>query len=236
MNCRECEDLLQRRLDGAGAPPPPELAAHLAGCPACRAVHAAAARLLDGLQARPRPAPPPAFAARVAAAVLKDRADRRRRVRRRLSYTAALAATVLLVLLAGYYWAPPAAPTPHPPGPVAEHKPRDAAPPAPQPPAPEAPAPAPRKETAEEPRRALAALTGRLADTTRDHALVLWSATAPLEPVPLPPMADLDAPEPLRQAGQEVSESVQTVTRSARRALDYFARELPALDVPPATP
>ena len=39
----------------------------------------------------------------------------------------------------------------------------------------------------------------------------------------LPPMLDPG----VREAGQEVSDGVRTVTQSARKAFDFFARELP---------
>ena len=84
----------------------------------------------------------------------------------------------------------------------------------------------------------LAALTGRLADKTLDQAKVLWTVANPVEGMPmgdLPNVKELDpAAEPLRQARQEVSESVEAVSHSARRAFDYFARELPMLDMPPS--
>jgi hypothetical protein len=39
------------------------------------------------------------------------------------------------------------------------------------------------------------------------------------------------AAQSLRQTGQGVSESLQTVAQSARRAVSYFFRELPPLDM-----
>ena len=35
----------------------------------------------------------------------------------------------------------------------------------------------------------------------------------------------------VREAGQEVSDGVRTVTRNARRAFDFFARELPMPEI-----
>ena len=63
---------------------------------------------------------------------------------------------------------------------------------------------------------------------TREHAQVLLAAANPLEQLPAGTLPDLDpAAESLLQAGKDVTESVQTVTHSARRAFDYFAREIP---------
>jgi len=71
------------------------------------------------------------------------------------------------------------------------------------------PAPEKKKEIEKHgPPASLAALTGKLADKTLDQAA-----------------------EPLRQGAHDAGESVQAVTRSARRAFDYFA---PMFDMPPA--
>jgi hypothetical protein len=219
MNCPECQDLIQRRLDGDDVPAGPPLDDHLASCPPCREQHAAAARLLDALKARPRITPPADLAQRLVTAVLRDRELRRRRMRLRLLYTAGLAASILGLLIAGYFWAPTRDPAPPPV--IADHSPKK---PAPEPP--------PEPPTPKEPERAVASLSERLADTMREQALILRAATGPLEDVPFE-MEPLDpAAVSLRQAGQEVSAGVQTVTRASRRALDYFVRELPTLDVP----
>jgi hypothetical protein len=232
MNCRECQDILQRRLDGATVAPDAALERHLAECPLCRERHAAARRLLEGLRTLPRPTPPPGLAARIAAAAVRDRQRRRIRVRRSLYVTAALAASILLMLLAAYYFDFPR-PREHPDnnGPVARKN--EVPPPVPE--VEKKPKAAPKEEA---PGR-LAALTGRLADKTLDQAKVLWSVANPVEGVPmgeLPNVPELEPPA--KQAKQEVSEGLQAVTQSARRALDYFTRELPVLDLPqePARP
>ena len=77
MNCHECEELLQRRLDDArrgvryseprGSDP--DLERHLAECQACRQTHAAAGLLLESLES---------LARRRAAARLRLANDRRR--------------------------------------------------------------------------------------------------------------------------------------------------------------
>ncbi len=85
----------------------------------------------------------------------------------------------------------------------------------------------------EEPPPTIAALSGRLADKTLDEAKVLWTAANPVEGMPMGELPAVPEPaaaaEPLRQARQEVSEGLQAVSRSARRALDYFS---PMLELP----
>jgi hypothetical protein len=232
MNCLECQETLQRRLDGLPIAANEALDRHLAQCSVCRERHASARLLVAGLQAIPRPNPPPGLAPRIVAAVVRDRQRRRLRMRRSLGVTAALAAAILIMLVVTYI---------HRPASdvdsgliVNDHKPPRKVP---IPPIGDKPqGPANRDEGAQ----TFAALTGRLADKTLDQAKVLWTVANPVEGVPiadLPKVEQLDpAAEPLRQAKQEVSESFHAVTHSARRAFDYFAREMPMFDMPPPEP
>ncbi len=218
MKCLECQDWLQQRLDGSPVAEEKDLEQHLAGCPSCREQHAAATKLLRGLQHLGRPSAPPELATRVAAAVLRDRAVRRWRMTRRLYVTAALAASVVLMLLFSYVLQP--AHTPAPP----EAPPQQAKRPAPEPRPHEAPEPKEERQ---------AALPESLVDRTREQLQMLLPAIAPEDAVER--LAELDRLDPatqsLRHAGQEVTASVQTVTRSARQAFDYFSRELPVFDL-----
>jgi hypothetical protein len=229
MNCLECQEILQRRLDGDGTAPNPALDQHLAQCAPCRERHAAARRLLDGLRALPRPTLPAAFAARVVSAVLRDRERRRARVRRSLYVTAALAASILFMLLVAYLRQPNLGDGKTEPGPmVQEGIPRnDIVPPVGD----HKKGPEKKGERHDQKGDTFASLTGRLADKTLDQARVLWTAANPVEGLPvgeLPSVKELEpAAEPLRQAKQDATESLNTVTHSARRAFDYFARELP---------
>src|SRR5437660_1054626 len=105
MNCLECQELLQKRLDGV--PITAEvLEQHLDQCATCREQHAAAARLLEGMQQLPKPKLPANFAQDLAARIVRDRQQRRDRMRRRIYVTMALAASVLLMLFAAYWWMP----------------------------------------------------------------------------------------------------------------------------------
>jgi hypothetical protein len=238
MNCLECQDILQHRLDGEPNAPNAALDHHLAQCAPCRERHAAARRLLDGLQAFPRPTLPAAFAGRVIAAVVRDRERRRARVRRSLYVTAALAASILFMLLIAYFRAPDPDGKPDPGPIVHDATPRqDIVPP---PVEDNNKQPEKKDERKHEQGDTLASLSERLADKTLDRARAMWTAANPVEGLPvgeLPDVANVKelepAAEPLRQAKQDASDSLNAVTHSARRAFDYFARELPMLDMPP---
>ncbi|MBI1830160.1 MAG: hypothetical protein HYR84_01770 [Planctomycetes bacterium] len=217
MKCLECRELLQRRLDGE-AIPVQTLEPHLSECSACREQHVAAQQMLDALQQQAPPTLPADFAHRMTAQVVEDRQERHDKLRRRVWLTLALAASVLIVMVLAYYWMPRSENQPTPPI-ITDNSKKGA--------------PAPRRvdDPKDAPKRAeapsaLAALTDRWVDTTRDHAKV-FSAAASLNGVDRLPMPELPMNPSARDAGQEVSEGVRSVTRNARKALDFFARELP---------
>jgi hypothetical protein len=226
MNCLECQNWLQQKLDGDDLATTEAVEHHWANCATCREQHAEAMRLLEGLKLLPAPKLAPDFAQRLTATVLEDRKLRRDKLRRQVLVTAALAASVLFLLLMGYYWFPrpgnneftKARPDELPnkriePAPLPQIQPKP-----------------PRKQ---EPRNALASLTERWVDQTRDHYTVVLVA-ANLDTVEkLPAVNELPPLDPgVREAGQEVSEGVRTVTRNARLAFDFFAREVPMPEVP----
>lgn len=98
-----CERFEGERIDvAAGAPPSPALAAHLEGCPACRARLDEQRRVLEDvdrvLAARLGAKPSPDFAARVTARV---RESEHRRQRRPI-WVAGVAAAVGVALLGGW--------------------------------------------------------------------------------------------------------------------------------------
>jgi len=217
MNCLECQAWLQRRLDGEPVTPTDAVEQHWSECATCREQHAAATQLLDGLKQLPRPRPAPGFAAALAATIVQDRRHRLAKMRRRVYLTAALAASIMLMLLAGYWWIPRTNPDePLKKQPIVKGIEKKVEPPAPKDPV------EPKRQ---EPPNVLASLTDRWVDTTRDHAKVMLAATN-LDAVEDLPIDKLQAAG-VREAGQEVSDGVRAVTRNARRALDYFARELP---------
>jgi hypothetical protein len=231
MNCLECRELLQRRLDGEHLPVSLALDQHLAGCQSCRHTHAAGALLLDGLKALPRSAELPAgFAQRVVAGILRDRLQRRARMRGRVWVTASLAAAILIIVWAGNIWLPR---QPNVPPAVVERNKPDETGPAPVPEKLAHGEVVPLEKKLDEVRDDMWSLTTRVA---KDQA-GLFAALAPKhlpsfvgEPR-LPLEEPLDpAAQSLRRAGQGVAEGVTTVSRSAERAIDYFMKELPVLN------
>jgi anti-sigma factor RsiW len=102
MNCHESEQHLQRLLDGDGAEARETVNAHLAICPECRELFAAASLLQRRLRERRRSSPPENLTRSIVAGVLSDRG---RRLRWRTTMAvAAVAATLLLMVGGGYLW------------------------------------------------------------------------------------------------------------------------------------
>jgi predicted anti-sigma-YlaC factor YlaD len=234
MNCREALDWLQCRLDGDMLPAPSGLEQHLAGCPFCRPQHQTGQLLLEGLQSLKHPVPPDNLSDLIVARVLADRRSRSIRWRRRVATTAALAASLLLAALAGHLWLP-----------TSKNDGLDKA-------AARQKAPQRRDSSevvaaglaagpsltrsVEEARLAVASLTEKIADKGKEQARLWWSAAARDVPRQLPGMNGEQPLDPaarsLRQTGQGASEGLQTVAQSARRAVSYFFRELPPLEMP----
>ncbi len=233
MNCLECLELLQGRLDGEAVGQGPEMRQHLAECPSCREQHLAAQLLLKGLQNWARPPLPAGLADRTVSRILQDRLQRRWPWRYRFSVTVALAASLLFMAVTGYLWLP----TP----PVAPEQAKGPAALVPMEPEPVAPPGPPLHQSVEEARVAVTSLTERLAEKTKEQAQLLWSAAPPLEVNAMPALAEMaNLEEPLapaavslRQTGQGMSEGLQVVARSAVRAVDYFFKELPPMDFGP---
>lgn len=224
MNCPECLDFLQRRLDGSDDAVPAALEGHLAGCAECQAWFAAAQRLQEGQRCQAAPIVPAYLTDAIVRAIALH--QRRRRLLRRWLGGAAIAAGVCIALLIGYRGGNPPSLEP---GPQARQSlststERILA-------MSEAPS---LRRSVDEARSAVAALTDELRSSTRR---LLGSASTPLQSdslAPFPTVAALEEPlEPaarsLRDSGRGVSVSLATVTGSARRAVDYFFHELPGL-------
>jgi predicted anti-sigma-YlaC factor YlaD len=217
MNCPECEDLLQRRLDGE-AVDPSALEQHLAVCAACREQHYAAQLLLDALRTKPCVRLPDHLAASVVRAVVEDRIGRRR-VHRWWTGVAA-AASLLVVALAGYVWFAPEKQEPVP-GPFVKGDNTTESP--------------SLDRTMEEARAAVSNLTEKIADGTKKQARLLLTAANPMEfnvslPAPRPLEVPAEAARSFRQTTQGVGDGLQTVARSAQRAVNFLAREVAALE------
>src|SRR5262245_44196668 len=225
MNCHEFQDWLQKLLDDGANYCPPEAAAHVAECAPCRELHSAARQLMNGLTALPRPQAAPLLTQSIVAGVLEERRLRLRRVRQRVAVTFGLAAAILLLMLVGWLNQAP---------PIDKHK--FAEPPRP------APAPAVPKfaERADEARGAVAQLTERVADETKQQAKLLMTVANSFDLPPmgsLPGLNELDVPldpaaQSLRNATETVASGIEPITNSARRAFTFFVREMPVFDIP----
>jgi predicted anti-sigma-YlaC factor YlaD len=215
VNCRAAHDLLHKRLDGVPVESP-ELSEHLRGCSECRALAAATRRFQEGLHLMTPPTPPPDLAERIVERILRDRRRTRSRARRRLAVSLALAAGLFIALVYRLDWRVE----------IPQERSRNRETIAAKPTS-SATTPPTLGESVREAREAVAALTTQAAGETveRTRWLVKVSRSS-LPDVPLAPA--LDPPtEPLRQAGEGVSEGLEPVTNSARRAIDLFLRELP---------
>jgi hypothetical protein len=220
MNCREFLDLLQQRLDGAGVPYDSAQAEHARECSLCSARVRASRRLMDGLNLLAPPVPAPDLAPRIASAARA--ALRRQRLIRRTAFVAAAAAVVLIVIGVGRFL--PLVRNDNSGQARLSTAPAYAAAGAAQE-SPIQPKPALRSAVAEA-GEAVASLTSRTADEALDNTRIL------LPMVSGPEIAGFDLPadptaRPLREAGQNISEGLGPVARSARRAVDLFIREFP---------
>jgi len=216
MNCDIAHDLLQQCLDGTPIESP-EWLGHLRVCADCRALASAGRRLQDGLHLLAAPRPPANLAVRIAERVRLERRRERLRTRRRWAVGLALAAALFLALTLRFNWrGRPTATEGHPSQPVAKNA-----------PAPETKAAPTLRESATELGEVFAALTSHTADETVGQTRRL----VPNVPSPSLPQVDLAAMEPptgsWREAGEGVSEGLEPVTTSARRAVGLFLRDLP---------
>lgn len=220
MNCLECEELLQRRLDGETIRESDAFELHMNECVSCREQHAGTQLLMEGLRELPGARPAAGWAQALADSVLRDRRHRRDKMRRRVLVTLALAASVMLMLLVGYFSMPR----------VQGTRPFELAKKAVPPEIELIPGPLAKNPG---PRSPLTPLMDRWADTTRDHAKVVQVAMSLDAMDSLPAVNTLPSIDPgVREASEEVSDGVRTVTRNARRAFDFFARELPMPEMP----
>jgi len=215
MNCRDFRDWLQADLDGESALSPAEFGEHLSACPACERLHAASARLKQGLRLLAPPPVPAGLLDRVLGEVLADR-RRRQRWRFRLSGALALTASVLVIALAGQLL-PQSAPLSRVPNGAVVVKPVPPSVPS-------------IRETVSEASSAVAGLTAWTVDQAVDRTRMLLP---PMDDSLLPPMELQQPLEPparsLVETGQGVSAGLEPIADSARRAIALFRRDLPPL-------
>ena len=234
MNCRDCQELVQRLLDGEPVLETPAVRAHLDQCASCRADFAAARMLLAGVGNLPRVEPPVTFAARMMGEIERDRQIRRRRSMWRWYATIALAASLLLLFgfenLVSWWKQSPDHTT------IVKHK--DKVEPGHKQDPPDAPQ---LTQHAENAQKAVASLSRSVAEKTKTHLEVIWKAANPLEAAQsavLPTLPEFEEPldpatESLRQAGLTVAHSLEPMAQTTRQAFNFFAREMPVLDFAP---
>jgi hypothetical protein len=227
MNCVDCQDLLQRHLDGLDLGDQGDLELHLVSCPACRIWHDAAGRLQQGLGQLTPELPPVGLAARIGARLLDEHAARRR-WRRRVVLVSAAAALLAVVLSARLFWFPlaPIDLPLNPSGPVVRQDGTNK---------PSNPPIVDRvtvRDSVSEVGSVMASAAARTADATVEQSRIFLPlvASAQIPSLQLPPT--VEAPTlPLREAGQGMSDGLAPVADSARRAFDLFLRDLPPMNL-----
>jgi hypothetical protein len=209
MNCRDCQEWLQRELDGEPGPTETALAGHLAACSDCQRLHAAAWRLRQGLFLLTPPATSSGFAGRVLAGVLAER-RKRQRWRLRLAGAVALAASLMLIVSAGRLGPGPNRP---------EATQLSTRPSTPEP-------PPSFRETVASVVPSFTGLTSRTIDKAMEETRVLLPVVDPsvLPPMPMQPF---ETPNPLRKAGEGVASSLEPLGDAAWRAFAFFRSKLP---------
>jgi hypothetical protein len=220
MTCFEFQNLWQQRLDGDCRADPGVLDRHLAACADCRAFHAAAARLEQGIKLLELAVPPEGSSRRIVERVLADRRSRRG-IPRRAVVGAALAASVLVAAFVVYFRWSENRTTPRGVDlPVAMPE--------------RQPDPAPAEELEQHVADAGNALLG-IWNRTTDQALEPGRALLP-STVEVPTLADAGPwPNPLEQPMPTLSAATQGVSEfepvvSLGRFVNYFRQDLPSLD------
>jgi hypothetical protein len=216
MNCSIAHDLLQQSLDGTPIESP-EWLAHLQQCAECRGLASAGRRLQEGLRRLTAPLPPPDLAERIGERVLLDRRRARRRLRRRWAMGLALAASLFLALTLRLDWrGAPNEIAIAPQEPLVQNAPSGTEQAAPT-----------LRESAAELGEAFAELSNETAQETVGQTR-RWVAKVANPTLPKVDLATMEPPtQPLREAGEGLSDGLEPVTTSARRAVDLFLRELP---------
>ncbi len=225
MNCHDCEELLQRLLDGEPLPPAVELEAHLAACSDCKGRFAAVQSLRVGLQTLPALAPPADFAGRVQRAVLAE--QRSRRTRRWAAAALAMAASIALIAFGIRYFT-----SEDELAQVPEQKIVELPKPQPEPrPQPEPPKHEPGlREAVQQARGALDSLAGKFLEGTREQADVLRDATAPLELARVDMGQKRTPTDPkLARPRTGMTAGLETVAATTRRGLSFMLKETPPL-------
>lgn len=219
MNCAGSNEWWQRGLDGEPIPRDVavELEQHLAECPSCRQLHGLANLFAGPRLAFDRPMPPADLAGRLVRVV---QTDRRRRRQRQLMGLVAVAASFVIaaVVYHGLPFTESGSPTPT----IARH---------------DAPstihattATTPGLDrSVQEAGSALVSLTRRTADKTLADGRLLLPDVRPPAPVASPALLERTLETPaasLRQASIGLSNGLEPVADSARRAVQLFWQDM----------
>jgi hypothetical protein len=220
MNCLECQQRIQRCLDGESVlSDGDDFATHLVLCANCRDHYAATQCLLDGLRELPPYRPPADLSERICRQILVERT--RATQLRRLVAGSGLAASLLLMCCAVY---------------IASRSASKA----------DVRAQSTRVQQAhrlaasrslhrsfQEAGQAVVALTRRTADETVDQTKLLFLASIPRasfgDAGELEQMLESPA-ESFREIQEAMSAGLEPVASSARRAVGLFLREIPPLE------
>jgi hypothetical protein len=210
MNCPELEQELMSLLDGNPAALTEAVRDHARQCPHCRELLAGAELLRTLPQDQPL-TPVAGFAERVTTAVLQEQ---RRTLRLRWSFALAAAASVLLAIgiWQGINWAGKLGVQPE----IVEHV------PAPTPPPPSSPPPS--LQQAREIGLASLERTRQAAEDAARRASILMPPAGELAATNLavqPPSV------PVPDMGKSVSDGLEPVTKSTRRAFDVWLNLIP---------
>ena len=217
MNCLECQELIQRCLDGQLVPSDGgAFATHLVLCSDCRDHYADAQCLLDGLRVLPPSRPPADLLGRICRQIMVERV-RASQFRRRV-VGSGLAASILLTCWAVYTASRSVS--------MAEIQVQSAQIQQTRPLADSGSL----HRSIQEAGQAVVALTRRTADETVDQTKLLFLVGIPqaafgdareLEQVLEPPA------ESFREIQEAMSAGLEPVATSARRAVGLFLREIP---------
>jgi hypothetical protein len=221
MNCLECQELIQRCLDGqSAAAVRDDWAVHLMLCPECRDQYATAQCLLDGLCLLPLSRPPAGLLERTCQLILAERVRAARL--RRLLIASTMAASFLLACAAVYVGsrAVPIVQTRAEPAPLGHSSTPIAS--------------LSLHRSIEEAGLAVVALTRRTADETMGQTKLLLPASLPQASVGDAQEFEqaLERPaQSLREIQEGMSAGLERVATSARRAVGFFYREIPAVEI-----
>jgi hypothetical protein len=225
MNCAEFQEVLQSRLNGESSPATAEVERHLKLCPDCRELEVGASRLLEGLRAAAVPPLPEGQRDRIVSLALAQMESQRLARQRwgRLTIGAStVAAGLLLAVFLGFFRS--GARQGHGKSDSIKLVKKDEK---------SAPALSQSALNIQDAGDALVALVNRTAGETVGQGRVLLpqSVSTPNISVAEAWQPDLEpSAQVLRETQEGVTDSLEPVTSSARRAVNLFLREVQSID------